>query len=194
MRPSRVRGAVTARMWRCRSSRQATRRSHQPCVRLFGIKASSVRMFSHRRCGGESRRFRLGGCGGESRRLQGCAPPQRRGSERQGSALRNRACEQEAGDRRDSNPVCGAGNAVCFRPDTTVASSAPSGARTRVTGVRDRHPGRLDDRGVKHGRKESNPLRRCWKPHGRHVLVRMTSSSGGIRTTHPSVQSRRSCR
>ena len=97
-------------------------------------------------------------------------------------------------DRRDSNPVRSAGNAVCFRPDTTVASrSAPSGVRTRVTGVRDRHPGRLDDRGVKHGRKESNPLRRCWRPHGRHVLVRK-SSSGGIRTTHPSVQSRRSCR
>ena len=52
-------------------------------------------------------------------------------------------------DRRDSNPVRSAGNAVCFRPDTTVASrSAPSGVRTRVTGVRDRHPGRLDDRGV----------------------------------------------
>ena len=110
--------------------------------------------------------------------------------------------------------------------------SAPSGVRTRVTGVRDRHPGRLDDQGVKHGRKESNPLRRCWRPHGRHVLVRKsvassrirapcslgpeanderpvhepkkrarggtmgstTYSSGGIRTTHPSVQSRRSCR
>jgi hypothetical protein len=28
-------------------------------------------------------------------------------------------------DRRDSNPVRGAGNAVCFRPDTTVASRAP---------------------------------------------------------------------
>ena len=52
-------------------------------------------------------------------------------------------------DRRDSNPVRSAGNAVCFRPDTTVASrSAPSGVRTRVTGVRDRHPGRLDDRGM----------------------------------------------
>ncbi len=57
--------------------------------------------------------------------------------------------EPHESDRRDSNPVCGAGNAVCFRPDTTVASrSAPSGVRTRVTGVRDRHPGRLDDRGV----------------------------------------------
>lgn len=30
-----------------------------------------------------------------------------------------------------------------------------------------RRPGR-----VEHGRKESNPLRRCWRPHGRHVLVR----------------------
>ena len=53
-------------------------------------------------------------------------------------------------DRRDSNPVRSAGDAVCFRPDTTVAwGNAPSGARTRVTGVRDRHPVRLDDRGMR---------------------------------------------
>ena len=52
-------------------------------------------------------------------------------------------------DRRDSNPVCGAGNAVCLRHwHHGRIEHAPSGARTRVTGVRDRHPGRLDDRGV----------------------------------------------
>jgi hypothetical protein len=117
-------------------------------------------------------------------RSGGCKPP---------SWPPRAPCES---DRRDSNPVRSAGNAVCFRPDTTVASrSAPSGVRTRVTGVRDRHPGRLDDRGV-------------WSTDGRNRTLsggvgdRMdamsssvrSSSSGGIRTTHPSVQSRRSCR
>ena len=33
--------------------------------------------------------------------------------------------EPHESDRRESNPVCGAGNAVCFRPDTTVACGAP---------------------------------------------------------------------
>ena len=64
----------------------------------------------------------------------------------QATVLPTRApCES---DRRDSNPVRSAGNAVCFRPDTTVASRAPrAGFEPASPAVRDRHPGRLDDRG-----------------------------------------------
>ena len=83
-------------------------------------------------------------------------------------------------DRRDSNPVRSAGNAVCFRPDTTVASrerpergSNPRHRCERPGSWPTRRPGR-----VEHGRKESNPLRRRWKPLGRHVLVRMTELLG----------------
>ena len=162
---------------------------------------------------------------------------------------RSSPSEPRKSDRRGSNPVRSAGNAVCFRPDTTVARlatillpsgfpgvalrswkegnsagartpdwsglsaargrrsrappggsrprpgkpDAPSGSRTRAAGVRDRHPVRLDDRGVSTDGRNRTLSPRFWRPSGRRVSS-VCSSSGGIRTTHPSVQSRRSCR
>ena len=151
-------------------------------------------------------------CGGESRRLQGSARSRIRScgfsicAKQADGAPGNRTplgwlqatahrhqspARATAGDRTRSAAL-----ATPCASDLTPRSrvvSAPSGSRTRVTDVRDRHPDRLDDRGVSTDGRNRTLSPRFWRPSGRRVSS-VWSSSGGIRTTHPSVQSRRSCR
>ena len=133
-----------------------------------------------------------GSCGGESRRLQGsarsrirscgfsiCAKPTEWSSgesnpARVGASHRSSPSEPRKSDRRGSNPVRSAGNAVCFRPDTTVAcrerperESNPRHRCERPASCPARRPGR------EHGRKESNPLASVLETEWTPCLVRV---------------------